>query len=248
MGSKSTNISFTPLKQNKKSFSIKNVIIALVLVIIGIIIGGFLENIRYYSEPPMLPSMNKDKFLRIDKPAIYLYPETRTNINVKLDLKAKLIVSYPEYNSNEGWIVVADPDGSLINLADNKEYSYLFWEAETYNADFDLTKGFVVKGADTVSFLQTVLPQIGLNPVEYNEFIVYWYPKMKDNKYNLIHFAGKEYTDMAKLTISPTPTSVLRVFMVYKPLQEPIVIEPQSFSQFERKGFTVVEWGGLELN
>lgn len=31
--------------------------------------------------------------------------------------------------------------------------------------------------------------------------------------------------------------------MVYKPLDNPIQIEPQTFPEFERKGFTVVEWG-----
>ncbi|CAN5196410.1 hypothetical protein BH09PAT2_BH09PAT2_05090 [soil metagenome] len=92
-----------------------------------------------------------------------------------------------------------------------------------------------------MDFLQTILPKIGLTPAEYNDFIVYWYPKMKDNTYNLIHFAVKEYTDIAKLDITPKQTSELRVFMVYKPLQEPISIETQTFPIFERKGFTVVE-------
>jgi len=86
----------------------------------------------------------------------------------------------------------------------------------------DLTKGFVVRGEDTAIFLQQMLSRMGLTPKEYNEFIVYWYPQMKNNKYNLIHFAGEEYTDLAKLTITPKPDSILRVFMVYKPLEREI--------------------------
>ncbi|MDD3302679.1 MAG: hypothetical protein PHN31_03910 [Candidatus Gracilibacteria bacterium] len=96
-------------------------------------------------------------------------------------------------------------------------------------------------------FLQEKLAQIGLTPKEYNEFIVYWYPKMQNNKYNLIHFAGKEYTDSAPLEITPKPDSILRVFMVYKPLKEYITIPEQKISTFERKGFSVIEWGGSEL-
>ena len=112
---------------------------------------------------------------------------------------------------------------------------------------WDLSTGFVVRAEDTISFLQEKLAKLGLTPREYNEFIVYWYPLMKNNPYNLIHFAGTEYTDAAPLTITPAPDSLLRVFMVYKPLTEKINVPEQSLSSFERKGFSVVEWGGTEI-
>lgn len=131
----------------------------------------------------------------------------------------------------------------IINLADGKEYSYLFWEGKD-NTKYDFSKGFVVKGEDTKEFLQEKLSYLGLLPHEYNEFIVYWLPKMQDNKYNLITFQGEAYTENAALTISPQPDSILRVFMAYKPLKKNIDIEEQELSSFERKGFTVVEWGG----
>ena len=74
-----------------------------------------------------------------------------------------------------------------------------------------------------------------------------WLPKMQDNPYNLISFQSEAYTDAAKLDIDPTPDSVLRVFMAWKPLGRPQTIEPQTFASFERNGFTVVEWGGCEV-
>ena len=95
--------------------------------------------------------------------------------------------------------------------------------------------------------MQNTLEKIGLTPKEYNEFIVFWYPKMKDNKYNLIKFAEEEYTKTAPLTINPRPDSMLRVFMVYKPLDNFINIKPQEIKPFIREGFTVVEWGGTEI-
>jgi hypothetical protein len=70
---------------------------------------------------------------------------------------------------------------------------------------------------------------------------------MKSNPYNIIHFAWEQYTDIAPLTITPQPDSVLRVFMVFKPSDKKVEIKPQIFPQFERKGFTVVEWGGTEV-
>ena len=83
---------------------------------------------------------------------------------------------------------------------------------------------------------------------EYNEFIVYWAPLMKNNPYNFIHFAGAEYDEMAKLTITPEPDSILRVFMVFSPLNRKIEVTPQEIIPFEREGFTVVEWGGTVIN
>lgn len=40
---------------------------------------------------------------------------------------------------------------------------------------------------------------------------------------------------------------MLCVFMVYKPLQEYQDIPEQELQSFERVGFSVVEWGGTEL-
>jgi hypothetical protein len=175
------------------------------------------------------------------KPVIYLYPQTKTDVNVKLNFQGKLTCTYPEYGN--GWNVTAFPDGNLI--CNGKEYSYLFWEGKS-DTEYDFSKGFVVKGKDTAKFLEEKLSYMGLTPKEYNDFIVYWLPKMQDNKYNLITFQGDSYTNSAVLDITPKPDSVLRVFMAYKPLENNISIEEQQLSKFERKGFTVIEWGGCD--
>ena len=174
------------------------------------------------------------------KPVIYLYPEKEQEVNVKLDLDGKFTFTYPEYNN--GWNVTAKPDGTIIS--DGKEYSYLFWEGlmPTFKPDFK--EGFVVKGSESAEFLRETLSQMGLTPKEYNEFIVYWAPKLQENEYNKIYFAEEDYTDKAKLEINPKPDSILRVFMVYEKADENTVLPKQEIKPFERKGFTVVEWGG----
>lgn len=184
----------------------------------------------------------------LKKPNIYLYPAHQQDVTVKLTFAGTITASYPAYNSQlGGWQVTAFPDGKIINKADHKEYSYLFWEGKNADIKYDLSKGFMVAGKDTMNFLQNTLAKMGLTPKEYNEFIVYWLPKMQDNKYNLITFAGKEYTDSAKLEITPQPDAILRVFMAFKPLQEKFEIKAQEIKPFVRKGFTMVEWGGTEL-
>ncbi|HHW49806.1 MAG TPA: hypothetical protein GXX14_14475 [Clostridiaceae bacterium] len=179
------------------------------------------------------------------KPVIYLYPEETIDVTVKLNYNGEVTCTYPAYN--EGWTVTAYPDGTLINQKDGKEYSYLFWEGNS-NIKFDMSKGFIVKGEDTAEFLRDKLEYIGLTPKEYNEFIVYWLPKMQNNPYNLITFQNEEYTENAELEIIPEPDSILRVFMAYKPLKKAISIEEQILEPFQRKGFTIVEWGGTVVN
>ena len=182
--------------------------------------------------------------MKSEKPVIYLYPEQAQEVYVQLELDGEFTCTYPEYDN--GWKVKAYPDGTLRDQVTGKEYNYLFWEG-TSETEYDLSRGFVVEGKDTAEFLEEKLAYLGLNEKERNEFIVYWLPRMEDNKYNLITFQGKAYTEHAKLKISPEPDSILRVFMVYKPLDKAIDIPEQELEPFEREGFTVIEWGGAEM-
>lgn len=183
------------------------------------------------------------------KPVIYLYPEETMDINVTIDLgnDGYFTCTYPDYDLNHGWTVTANPDGTLINHADGREYSYLYWEGES-DTKWDLSSGFIVKGSETAAFLQDKLAYLGLIPREYNEFIVYWLPLMQNNNYNLITFQTTMYENSASLNISPEPDNVLRVFMAYMPLENEIDIPEQTIAPFERTGFSVIEWGGTCVN
>ena len=178
-----------------------------------------------------------------EKPVIYLYPETETEITVQLDYSGELTCTYPTYI--DGWKVTAAPDGTLTDEK-GQTYNYLYWEGEGAE-QYDFSQGFCVAGADTVAFLEDALAQLGLTRKEVNEFIVYWLPQMEQNPYNLIAFQQETYTEAAKLTVTPTPDSILRVFMAWKPLEKPVDIPDQTLPIFERRGFTVVEWGGAEV-
>ena len=70
---------------------------------------------------------------------------------------------------------------------------------------------------------------------------------MKNNKYNIIHFATNEYTGQARLTAKPAPDSMQRVFMVFKGADEAVDVEEQQLEFFSRRGSTLIEWGGAEL-
>ena len=181
------------------------------------------------------------------KPVIYLYPEQETDVHIDLELtESELHTTYPKYNN--GWDVVAYPDGTLLNKADSTRHRYLFWDAVNCRTRFDFSTGFCIAGGDTEQFLKEKLTYMGLTEEERNEFLVYWLPLMEHNAYNLISFQGDAYTNSAKLTVTPAPGSECRIFMAYVPLENPVEFEPQQLQAFERKGFTVVEWGGVEIN
>lgn len=182
----------------------------------------------------------------VDKPIIYLYPQTPTLCSVSIGIDGYLTCTYPEYGA-DGWRdFTAYPDGTLV-FPDGREYYALYWEG-VQNTVWDFTKGFCVRGEDTAAFLERALAAQGLTPREANEFIVYWLPLMQDNPYNVISFQTDAYTDTAVLNISPAPDSVLRVFMAYYPSDTSVDIEPQSFTPFTRRGFTAVEWGGSRVS
>ena len=178
------------------------------------------------------------------KPVIYLYPESTTDVTVKLDYAGEITCTYPEYK--DGWKVTASPDGTLKD-ANGQTYNYLYWEGQNH-VEYDFSEGFCVVGSDTAAFLESALSQLGLTRQEANEFMVYWLPQMQENPYNLIAFQSDVYTQAAQLSITPEPDIMLRVFMAWKPLKKAVERPTQNLSAPERTGFTVVEWGGCEVN
>ena len=182
--------------------------------------------------------------INLEKPIIYIYPEKETKVNVKLDYKGTFTATYPKYPEG-GWTVTAKPDGTLTDKAGRMYYS-LFWEGVDEKG-FTLNEGFIVKKEDSAEFLEKSLKTLGLNYKEANEFIIFWLPELEKNPYNLIHFSTKEYEELAKLTITPEPETIIRVFMVFKGLDKPVEIKEQKLVPKHRKGYTVVEWGGSEV-
>ena len=154
-----------------------------------------------------------------EKPMIYLYPETETEL--------------------------AEPSGKLTDLKTGRELYSLYWEGK--DSIFEVTdEGFVVTGENAATFLEEKLALLGLTDREAEEFIVYWLPKMQENSYNYVRFASSaEIEEYMPLLVSPKPDTMIRVAMVLSALDEPLELKKQVLpAKPERAGFTVVEWGG----
>ena len=182
----------------------------------------------------------------IAKPVIYLYPTEETEISVELKNKDKITCSYPKYT--EGWKVLAKPNGDLTDLETGKNLYSLYYESEDTNIYKMEIEGFVVNGEESAKFLEEKLAILGLNEKEAEEFIIYWLPKLEANKYNYIRFATvEEIESNMQLEITPKPDTSIRILMTFKGLEQPNQVKEQKLKKVERSGYTVVEWGGTEI-
>jgi len=176
------------------------------------------------------------------KPIIYLYPEKPTDVNVKLEINGEFTYTYPTY-PQEGWNVKAYPDGKLVESKKGRELYSLFWEGKGDKIPDDET-GFVVESSNLESFFEEKLTKLGLNYKEKQEFIVFWAPILKRNKYNFIHFSIEAYKKWAKMEVTPKPDSEIRFLMLYKKVNKNFKVKEQIIVTPKREGFTLVEWGG----
>lgn len=238
--------------KNKKEVKIKLRTIIIICIIIALIIGGIVVFINVSQKHSNSinnnePSLNNNDpgSIMTYKPIIYLYPNETTKLTVKLGKPEKITCSYPEYNN--GWNVIANTDGTLIDTNNGRKLYSLYWEG-IHSEPYNFEEGFVVKGNDTIKFLEKKLAILGLNEIEAEEFIVYWLPKLQKNKYNYIRFATiDEINKNMPLKFSVEPDTIIRVSMQYKALDNYAEVKEQKLKTPKRNGFVAVEWGGTEI-
>ena len=210
------------------------------------------------------------KWVDESKPAIYLYPEKPTRLQVILNPAGELTITDPPYDPETGWEILAHPNGTLEPITYNLEprtYPYLFYEAKLEKV-FIKPEGFIISGHNLVNFFKGTFPKLGLNQKETQDFIDYWMTRLNENQpYYFIHFLDEaqiEELEPLEITCSDTlisrspdtlnqpitdncqPTTTIRLRPYFKPLQKWAEIVPQTLpSPPPRKGFTLVEWGGI---
>ncbi len=248
----------TLTNKNTSTFEriVKIIAFVLSLVTIAMMVGGCVSNTTSTDPQPLEPNepISEPTYettgcndIAMDKkPVIYLYPEELMGINVILGKPENITCSYPQYY--DGWSVMAYPNGDLVDEKTGRELYSLYYECSGTHS-FELARaGFVVAKEDTVSFLEEKLEILGLTEHEAEEFIIYWLPKLMQNEYNYIRFASQEeIEEIMPLTVFPKPDTTIRILMYFTGLENEIQIFEQTLTPVTREGFTVVEWGGAEL-
>jgi len=178
------------------------------------------------------------------KPAIYLYPKEKENIHVSIAPKGKLTLTIPSYPSS-GWNVTAYPNGDIYS--GSTQYDYLYYEAQIPNDLIDKPeKGFVVRKDEVKNLLETILPQLGLNGKESEQFTSYWINVLPKSSYYFVGVVTQStLNDIAPLVINPKPDTLIRVTLYFKMLDTNQPVTEPVLSSVKRNGFTVVEWGGI---
>ncbi len=179
------------------------------------------------------------------KPVIYLYPEEITQVRVTFAYPDELTEVIPEYPGE--WIVTAQPDGTIC-AADGENYPYLFYESETPFYFFQREEGFFLPVENRDQVMKEILLSYGLTESEADEFVEYWDEYLEEDVVYRMYPQLNEIADEAMpVNIYPRPDSVLRIWMLFEEHLEgdtTTVTEPM-VTPLKRKGFTVVEWGGM---
>ena len=212
----------------------------LILISLSMMLGLFLSIIagckKSPTEPPNTPA--KDT-VGVYEPNIYLYPQTKSTLSVKLvfPLGGSIVQSEPPYMN--GWRVEVDSSGKI-----DQQYDYLIYEAHTPD-EYQYNSGWVVSRDTLVSFFRNNLLKIGFSEQEETDFISYWIPRLSDHTFYFIYpqFAG-DIQKVIQLNVSPVPDNILRLFYVIKGSEsnEAQLMTP-SIPIFKRNGFVVAEWG-----
>ncbi len=197
-----------------------------------------------------------DEWVPHCKPAIYLYPPQKMEVNVKVDTKGYLTYTDPLYNKEVGWNATAYPDGKL-EVSNNsliKPYDYLYYESRV--PDYLISKpekGFVVKYDDLPSLYTEILPKLGLNAQQTQDFTDYWKKALKRAPYYFVGVMDQDNINFLEpLAITPKPDFINRVRVYFEALDQYKKVAPpelKSAGDFSiGNGFRVVEWGGMIKN
>ena len=110
--------------------------------------------------------------------------------------------------------------------------------------------GWVVSKAELAQLLASKLADMGLSDKEKGDMTSYWVPEMlaKNAPYYRVSFIQtKDMNTFIPMKVTPTPDTVFRIFLDWQPLlkKPTTALAPEHIDHLDRKGFTLVEWGGL---
>jgi hypothetical protein len=176
------------------------------------------------------------------EPVLYLYG-TDEPVTITLDPDIFVTVSAPRIQ-DQRWTVLPTGDGGV--RVGERTWPFLFWEGQ-HGLFEPPAEGVGVARGEVRAFLRRVLPAHGLQGREIEDFVSAWADKLEQSPFVRISFHERaDIDELVPMTIEPEPDTLIRVLMEYEPLDSapasrwspPPAVPP-------RRGFTVVEWGGV---
>ena len=94
-------------------------------------------------------------------------------------------------------------------------------------------------------FFSSTLTAYGFNDREIADFFDYWLPILDEAKYYEIRPIVNESLDvLCPLSIVPGPDNLLRLWLLFTPVNHRTNLVEPFIPLFERRGFVAAEWGG----
>lgn len=187
------------------------------------------------------------------KPALYLYPERQTKLSIRVLPQGVITTSIPDHGEI-GWFVTANPDGTIYN--GNDKYPYLYYETELYAVEVP-KEGWLVEKETLEYFFIDILPKLGLRKNEIKDFLAYWLPTLKTYLGSSTRlFVGllpyQELNRVEPIVFSQEPETLIRIRFYFEKLNSTKsylnIVSPdlsEVVPATSRKGFTVIDWGGI---
>ncbi|TNE56210.1 MAG: hypothetical protein EP338_01175 [Bacteroidetes bacterium] len=203
----------------------------------------------------MLLSQEDEDPVYLEKPVVYGYSDKDQHLKIQLKTPGAIQFSYPKLNQNQSW---------NLSLIDNewvdqhgKHYPYLFWDAQLKLRSFLKDEhqqifGCILTSEEILPYLEEKLSYLGLNSTEQTDFITYWAPRMSKSRYCFVQFAFQEDCQIfSSYQIDPAPEKLFQLYLLFQGFEEypkHLEVNPQKWPKFQRSGFHLLEWGGLEIN
>lgn len=207
----------------------------------------------------------------IKKPAIYLYADNLpTMVKVRLDYFVLTKNTVPQKYLNT-WKVIAHKDGHLTDLQPEKtncstlpttfgfeyaqtacranNYPYIYWDGDKFTKKVPKKLlGWSVKKENIENFLNEKADELAMNKNEKTEFVRYWSDVISNypaTDFRIYFLQNEEVDNWIKLDVTPKPDSWNRIEVVFTPIQPNTKSTPYTLKKIQRKGLTMVEWGGI---
>jgi hypothetical protein len=183
-------------------------------------------------------------------PAIYIYPESEGDYEVKLTFQGRgfMTTAAPDYNDT--WRIHVNPNApyyrySLIH-GDKTKCAFLDYDGFR-EGDFQTEQGWYVAQRDLFDWQRRQLSELGFLANEIDDANYTYGRRLLERKYSASHFAVYPQTTervdtSVALQVKPAPKSVYRLWLYFVPVDAPLPnLQAPRLPRIVRDGLTVVE-------
>lgn len=187
--------------------------------------------------PTVIPTAAPTVFSGSQKTFIYLYPSKFIPMSIKLADTLKVSNALPKYPKN-GWYIITTSQSLIEN-----QYNYLSFDNDIDNFSLP-NSGWIVSNTNIKNWLETNLPNFGLNQKEISQFKSYCLSKLKNSPYYQISYSIPK----DKLLVNPPVDNTLRYSFYFTNLDSAVALPAPTVITPNRDGTSVVELSAAFAN